>query len=67
MILQSTFLGEKNINDSDLVIGFHPGSAILKNQANRRWEPEKFAELGRTLIEKNNAKVLFLAVPRRTN
>lgn len=56
-------LARLNINKADLVIGFHPGSAILKNQANRRWEPEKFAELGRTLIEKNKAKVLVFGGP----
>lgn len=58
-----TFLKENNIIDSDLVIGFHPGSAILKNQANRRWEPEKFAELGKILIAKHNAKVLLFGGP----
>lgn len=57
------FLNEKNIDIRDLVIGFHPGSATLKNQANRRWEPEKFASLGRRLIEKHNAKILLFGGP----
>lgn len=48
-----------NIIEQHLVIGFHPGCAVFKNHIKRRWEPEKFAELGRQLIEKNNAKILI--------
>jgi heptosyltransferase-2 len=57
------FLARLNITSTDLVIGFHPGSAVLKNHINRRWEPEKFAELGKKLIEKNKAKVLIFGGP----
>ncbi len=56
-------LKKLNISDQDLVVGFHPGSATLKNQANRRWEPEKFAELGKKLIENNKTKVLIFGGP----
>ena len=56
-------LARLNITSTDLVIGFHPGSAILKNHINRRWEPEKFAELGKKLIEKNKAKILIFGGP----
>lgn len=59
----STFLNENKINGADLAIGFHPGSATLKNQANRRWEREKFAELGKKLIEKHEAKILIFGGP----
>jgi heptosyltransferase-2 len=59
----AAFLNDKKINAGNLVIGFHPGSATLKNQANRRWEPEKFAALGKRLIEKNNAKILLFGGP----
>ncbi|MCK7527274.1 MAG: hypothetical protein MZV64_61550 [Ignavibacteriales bacterium] len=41
-----SLLKKLKIVDQDLVIGFHPGSATLKNQANRRWEPEKICGLG---------------------
>ena len=61
-----SFLKEKNIGKDDLIIGFHPGSAILKNQANRRWEPEKYAELGKRLIKNNNAKILVFGGPDET-
>ncbi|NWF89041.1 MAG: glycosyltransferase family 9 protein [Ignavibacteriaceae bacterium] len=59
----NAFLKEKKINTDDLVVGFHPGSATLKNQANRRWEPEKFALLGKKLIEAHNAKILIFGGP----
>jgi heptosyltransferase II len=57
------YLNKININDNDLVIGFHPGSATLKNHSNRRWEPEKFAALAHGLINKLNAKILLFGGP----
>ena len=55
----ANFLSESGVSENDLVIGYHPGTAILKNQIKRRWEPEKFTELGKKLIEKQNAKILI--------
>ncbi len=60
------FFSTNNLNDSDLIIGFHPGSATLKNQEKRRWEPEKFAELGKRLIRENGAKILIFGGPEET-
>jgi heptosyltransferase-2 len=57
------YLNKININGDDLVIGFHPGSAVLKNHIYRRWEPEKFASLARSLINKLNAKILLFGGP----
>ncbi len=54
-----SFLKEKNILENDFVVGFHPGCATLKNHIKRRWEPEKFAELGKKLITEKNAKVFL--------
>jgi heptosyltransferase-2 len=59
----SNLLEKLSITVTDLVIGFHPGSAILKNQAKRRWEPEKFAKLGRKLIKNDKAKLLIFGGP----
>jgi heptosyltransferase II len=59
----SYYLSENNINDDELVIGFHPGSAEFKNHINRRWEPGKFSELGKKLISENNARVLIFGGP----
>ncbi|MCW8802948.1 MAG: glycosyltransferase family 9 protein [Ignavibacteriaceae bacterium] len=52
-------LNEIGIGDTDLVIGFHPGCATLKNHIKRRWEPEKFAELGKKLIDNHSARILI--------
>ncbi len=59
----SKFLAANNISPGDTIIGFHPGCASLKNHIKRRWEPEKFADLGKRLIEKNNAKILIFGGP----
>ena len=58
-----SFAGSKGITDGDLVIGFHPGTATFKNQIKRRWEPQKFAELGKRLALNNGAKVLVFGGP----
>jgi heptosyltransferase-2 len=57
------FFSENNILKDDLVIGFHPGCATLKNHIKRRWEPEKFAELGKKLIGDHHAKILVFGGP----
>lgn len=57
------FLKENNILEKDFVVGFHPGCATLKNHIKRRWEPEKFAELGKKLIKEKNAKVFLFGGP----
>jgi lipopolysaccharide heptosyltransferase II len=59
----ANYLSENNISENDLVIGFHPGTATLKNQIKRRWEPDKFGELGKKLIRKHNGKVLIFGGP----
>ncbi|MFA5404833.1 MAG: glycosyltransferase family 9 protein [Ignavibacteria bacterium] len=42
-----------------IIVGFHAGSALLKNHINKRWNKNKYAELGKRLIEKHNALILF--------
>lgn len=59
----SEYLTAKGINDDDIVIGFHPGSATLKNHIYRRWEPYKFISLGKKLIEQKKAKILVFGGP----
>jgi heptosyltransferase-2 len=61
------FLKKHNINSSDFIVGFHPGCATLKNHIKRRWEPEKFAELGKQLIEKHNAKIFLFGGPEEND
>jgi len=57
------YLNKNNINENDFVVGFHPGCATLKNHIKRRWEPEKFAELGKKLIKEKNAKIFLFGGP----
>ena len=59
----SKYLDEIGIGESELAIGFHPGCATLKNHVKRRWEPEKFAEVGKKLINDHSAKILLFGGP----
>ena len=61
------YFSENKINATDTLIGFHPGSATLKNQEKRRWEPEKFAELGERLIREKGAKILIFGGPEEND
>lgn len=57
------FLSDAGISANELVVGFHPGCATLKNHIKRRWEAEKFAELGNELINKYTARILIFGGP----
>lgn len=57
------FLKSQNITNNDLVVGFHPGCAVLKNHDKRRWETEKFSALAKKVINEKNAKVLLFGGP----
>lgn len=57
------YLTDLRIAEKKLVVGFHPGCATLKNHIKRRWEPEKFAELGKKLIENHSARILIFGGP----
>ncbi|MBI5404538.1 MAG: glycosyltransferase family 9 protein [Ignavibacteriae bacterium] len=45
--------------DKKLVVGFHAGSALLKNHINKRWDKNKYSELGKKLMEEKNALILL--------
>lgn len=57
------WLRMNGISAEKKIIGFHAGSALMKNHGNRRWATEKFAELGNMLIGKNNAAILLFGGP----
>ena len=57
------YFRENGISSEELVVGFHPGCATLKNHIKRRWEPEKFAELAKKLINNHSAKILIFGGP----
>lgn len=44
-------------------VGFHPGCATFKNHINRRWEPEKFAALGKLMKEQNGFELILFGGP----
>lgn len=62
-LFSELFLKEYAIKDHELVIGFHPGCATLKNHIKRRWEPEKFVELAIRLIKEKKARILIFGGP----
>jgi len=57
------YFAGNGIDENELVIGFHAGCSALKNHDKRRWEPEKFAELGKLFIEKFKARILLFGGP----
>ena len=59
----SNYFNEIKLKEKDLVIGFHPGSATLKNHINRRWAPEKFAALAIRLIKDFGASIFIFGGP----
>jgi lipopolysaccharide heptosyltransferase II len=50
---------EENNLQNKFLIGFHPGSSILKNHIHKRWDKNKYAELGNRLMKDYNAKILL--------
>ncbi len=62
-LFKEEYLVEAGIDSHDFVVGFHPGCSTLKNHDKRRWESEKFSQLGRLLIGKKNAKILIFGGP----
>ena len=54
----SEWINDNNLKDKFLV-GFHPGSSVLKNHIHKRWDKNKYAELGKKLNKDHNAKILL--------
>ncbi|MFH0736804.1 MAG: glycosyltransferase family 9 protein [bacterium] len=54
---------KKNELDNKFIVGVHAGCSLLKNHINRRWEPEKFVELCKKIIDKNKFTVLLFGGP----
>jgi heptosyltransferase II len=57
------WLSSRHLNGNKLIIGFHAGSALMKNHAKRRWAAEKFADLGKRLINDQNADIFLFGGP----
>ncbi|MBK8551513.1 MAG: glycosyltransferase family 9 protein [Ignavibacteria bacterium] len=52
------WIKENNL-EGKFIIGFHPGSSVLKNHIHKRWDKNKYAELGNKLMKENDAKILL--------
>ena len=61
------YFEENKISDNELIVGFHPGCATLKNHIKRRWESEKFADLGKKLIQNHSARILIFGGPEEND
>ncbi|MCX8011342.1 MAG: glycosyltransferase family 9 protein, partial [Ignavibacteria bacterium] len=56
-------ISQSALHTSNYTVGFHAGCATLKNHIKRRWQPEKFAELGIQLQKKYGANILLFGGP----
>lgn len=54
----SEYIAQNNLQNK-LIIGIHAGCSLLKNHIKRRWEPEKFIQLSKRLIDEKNAHILL--------
>ena len=54
-------------SDNRILIGIHAGSAVLKNQMNKRWSKAKFAELAIKLSEHFNARLCLFGGPEEND
>lgn len=54
----AAWIEQQNLK-SKFIIGFHPGSSILKNHIHKRWDKNKYAELGKKLMRDHNANILL--------
>jgi len=61
-VFSESFLHEHNVSDNELLIGFHPGSLLIK-----RWPSDNFASLGNILMKDYGAKILVVGGPDEFN
>jgi len=61
------WLNKNGVDMHKPVIGFHAGSSTLKNHINKRWDKAKYAELGRMLIDKYDARILLFGNEKELN
>ncbi len=50
---------KENNPEGKTLIGFHPGSSVLKNHIHKRWDKYKYAELAKILMKEYDAKILL--------
>ncbi|MFZ1323110.1 MAG: glycosyltransferase family 9 protein [Ignavibacteria bacterium] len=52
------WFSENNL-EGKILIGFHPGSSVLKNHIHKRWDKDKYVKLGKELISDYNSEILL--------
>lgn len=57
-VFAKNWLLQNNVTQK-LIIGIHAGTATFKNQIKRRWDKNKFGELGKKLVQKYNLQILI--------
>jgi len=57
----------ENIPDDKILIGFHAGSSVLKNHIHKRWDKNKYSELGEILIKNYQAEILLFGSESELN
>jgi len=53
------YFKDNNIGNNDFIVGFHPGSSHERGMYLKRWDEEKYAELGDRLMKGYNAKIVI--------
>ncbi len=61
------WLKKQGIDMQKPIIGFHAGSSTLKNHINKRWDKEKYAELGKRLMQDFGASILLFGTENELN
>ncbi|MBK9333068.1 MAG: glycosyltransferase family 9 protein [Ignavibacteria bacterium] len=57
----------ENIPAGKMLIGFHAGSSVLKNHIHKRWDKDKYSELGKILIKNYQAEILLFGSESELN
>ena len=53
--------------DGKLLVGFHAGSSTLKNHIHKRWDADRYVEIGKMLMKNNNARILLFGIEHDVN
>ncbi len=61
------WLEANKIKNNELVVGIHAGSAVFKNQINKRWSASGYAEIAQRLTNEYHARVLLFGGPEEVD
>ena len=72
------FLNEEDVSKADqwgseinpegkMLVGFHAGSSTMKNHIHKRWDADRYAEVGTRLMKEHNAKILLFGIEHDVN